>query len=60
MKYLLAVWIGLVPVQDESVEPITISPAERSFIVLKFQLMQKQIDDLEKALRTEKDRTGCA
>lgn len=60
MKYLLAAWLGLVPVQDQVAEPITMTGEERAFLFHRMLDMQEQIDKLDKALRTERDRTGCA
>ena len=60
MKYLLAVWIGLIPAQDQAVEPITMTGEERAFIFHRMLDMQEKIDRLNKELRTERDRTGCA
>jgi hypothetical protein len=41
-------------------EGMVMSASERQFLFQKMLNMQQKIDELEKALRTEKVRTGCA
>jgi cytochrome c556 len=41
-------------------EGMVMSAAERQFLFQKMLNMQQKIDELDKALRTEKVRTGCA
>ncbi len=45
---------------DNLNEGIVMSPQERAFIMQKMMNMQEKIDDLDRALRNEKVRTGCA
>ena len=59
MKYLLVAALVLTPTQDAD-EPIVMSPVERAFIQQFIMRQSDQIEQLEKALRTEKERTACA
>ena len=59
MKYLLLASLLFAPVQDTE-EAITMSPSERAFVREFIMHQSERIDNLEKALRAEKIRTGCA
>ena len=59
MKYLLVAALIMTPIQDAE-ETIVMSPSERAFLREFIMHQSEKIDTLEKALRAEKIRTGCA
>lgn len=57
---LLLVLCASITAAAEDDGTVTMTAAERAFLAHRFMQMQERIDELEKQLQTEKERTGCA